>query len=543
MSETGEKDKENKEKKQERFTRNTDISKDSRYNPDKIRTGSRYDPKNIKSGSRYDREEGSSASETGKKPETGAEGVAGYIALLKAHDPVTMIMTALGSILIIAYLVMAVYFARRFYPGTTILGINCTGKESGWVKEQVQERVESHVLTLKERYGVSEALTAQSIGMHYVDDGAIDARLKRQYSLFWPVMMLVRRGTPTPIQTAYDADRIGEALQELGCFRTENVIEPHDAYLGETDEGYEIVPEEMGTKLDPEKVRAAVIEALDHEESEVILEFRECYIDPEIYSDDEALAEEAEKKNALLGADLIYDFEDRSEHLDTAKIMEFVVPDGEDGYMISEDAVYHYANELADRYDTFGGTRTFYSSIGTVETLYGGDYGWAMDREATGRELLNAIREKRTGKIDPVYMYTAGSRAENDIGSTYVEICIKRQEMWCYKDGELVVDTPVVTGNPSQGNATPSGGVWAIDAKMTDYVLVGEGYRSPVDFWMPFNGNIGIHDMQTRYYFGSTIYLTHGSHGCVNTPLEAVEQIYNTVKIGTPVIVYEGNEG
>lgn len=540
MSETEEKGKENR---QERYTRSTEISKDSRYNPDKIRTGSRYDPKNIKSGSRYDREEASAAAGNGKDQEGGAQGVAGYLALLKAHDPVAMIMAALGSILIIAYLVMAVFFARRFYPGTTILGINCTGKESQWVKEQVEERVESHALMLKERYGVSEALTAQSIGMHYVDDGAIDARLQKQYSLFWPVMMLVRRGTPTEIQTAYDADRIGEALQELGCFRAENVIEPRDAYLGETDEGYEIVPEEMGTKLDPDKVRAAVIDALDHEDSEVILEFRECYIDPEVYSDDEALAEEAEKKNALLGADLTYDFEDRSEHLGTPEIMEFIVPDGKDGYMISEDAVYHYANELADRYDTFGGTRTFYSSIGTVETLYGGDYGWAMDREATGRELLEAIREKRTGNIDPVYMYTAGSRAENDIGGTYVEVCIKRQEMWCYKDWELVVDTPVVTGNPSKGNATPSGGVWAIDAKMTDYVLIGEGYRSPVDYWMPFNGNIGIHDMQTRYYFGSTIYLSHGSHGCVNTPLEAVEQIYNTVKIGTPVIVYEGNEG
>ena len=70
-------------------------------------------------------------------------------------------------------------------------------------------------------------------------------------------------------------------------------------------------------------------------------------------------------------------------------------------------------------------------------------------------------------------------------------------------------------------------------------MLIGEGYRSPVDFWMPFNGNIGIHDMQSRYYFGGTIYLTHGSHGCVNTPLDAVEQIYNAVEEGTPVIVYE----
>ena len=130
------------------------------------------------------------------------------------------------------------------------------------------------------------------------------------------------------------------------------------------------------------------------------------------------------------------------------------------------------------------------------------------------------------------------SRASDDIGDTYIEISIKKQEMWCYKNGELIVDTPVVTGNVSKGYDTPSGGVWAIDAKVQDYVLAGEGYRAPVDYWMPFNGNIGIHDMQSRYYFGSTIYLTHGSHGCVNTPLDAVRDIYEAVEIGTPVIVY-----
>ena len=102
-----------------------------------------------------------------------------------------------------------------------------------------------------------------------------------------------------------------------------------------------------------------------------------------------------------------------------------------------------------------------------------------------------------------------------------------------------MVDTPVVTGNPNRGNATPAGGVWAIDAKMRDTILEGEGYESPVDYWMPFNGDVGIHDMQNRYHFGGTIYLSNGSHGCVNTPYEQAKKIYETVSIGSPVIVYD----
>ena len=102
-----------------------------------------------------------------------------------------------------------------------------------------------------------------------------------------------------------------------------------------------------------------------------------------------------------------------------------------------------------------------------------------------------------------------------------------------------MVDTPVVTGNPNKGDATPAGGVWAIDAKMQEYVLTGEGYEAPVDYWMPFNGDIGIHDMQNRWEFGGTIYLSNGSHGCVNTPYDAAQTIYNIVSIGTPVVVYD----
>lgn len=43
----------------------------------------------------------------------------------------------------------------------------------------------------------------------------------------------------------------------------------------------------------------------------------------------------------------------------------------------------------------------------------------------------------------------------DDIGDTYVEIDYTNQRMWFYKDGELLVDTPVVTGNTSKKNGSP----------------------------------------------------------------------------------------
>ena len=118
-----------------------------------------------------------------------------------------------------------------------------------------------------------------------------------------------------------------------------------------------------------------------------------------------------------------------------------------------------------------------------------------------------------------------------------MEISLKDQRMWMYKDGQLIVDTPVVTGNHSKGWDTPTG-VYAVDAKKSPAVLTGEDYASDVTFWLPINGNVGIHDADWREEFGGDLYLTEGSHGCINTPYDQAEIIYNNIEIGAPVVVY-----
>ena len=60
----------------------------------------------------------------------------------------------------------------------------------------------------------------------------------------------------------------------------------------------------------------------------------------------------------------------------------------------------------------------------------------------------------------------------------------------------------------------------------------------PVDFWMPFNGNIGIHDASWRTEFGKNIYMTNGSHGCVNSPYELANTIFDNIEAGTPIVCY-----
>ncbi len=507
--------------------------------------GSRYADKRTggeekTSGSRYADKHGEDVPGQ-KKPsfragkESGAENKREGIR----KDPVKTAFLCLAAAAVIAYAAVAFYFSGHFYPGSEIYGIDCSRATVQEAKDAVKEKIAGYVLTVNERQEKTDTIKAAQIDLTYADQNGIEQKMKRQRSYFWPVMMLFGNSGEAEISTVYDRDGIDAVLQQLNCFLPGNSIAPQDAYRLDSGNRYEVAPEVMGTTLDYEKTKAVIVEALDSGKSSVSLEDSGCYIDPLIYRDDPELNAEVEELNSLLTACVTYDFADRQEVVDGSVIKQWIVK-GESGeYCIDEDRIREYVAELAAKYDTFGGVRTFTTSIGTVETLSGGDYGWCIDQDATAQILTEAVKEGKTETIEPVYLYTAMSRETDDIGGTYVEICISRQEMWCYQDGVLLVDTPVVTGNPNRDNATPSGGVWAIDAKMRDYTLRGEGYAAPVDFWMPFNEDVGIHDMQNRAYFGGTIYLSNGSHGCVNTPYEEARTIYGIVSIGTPVVVYE----
>lgn len=456
-----------------------------------------------------------------------------------SHKLLTRCLWGLGGVMLIVYIAVAVYFSSHFYEDTEIYGIDCSQKSVEEVKKLVADKLDEYRLEVKERGGASEYLSADQIDLKFVDNSSIDRMARAQRSYIWPIMLMMERDDMAGVALSYDQKKALTAFKDLECMNPIYTKAPTDAYVQVTDSGFEVVKETEGNTLNPETTAKALYAALDGGKSVLDLEEEDCYLKPDLYSDDEALVAEAEAKDVLVQADITYEFGSRQERVNAPVIAQWITQAADASYVIDDVEVTEYVEALAAKYDTFGLPRQFYTSLGTTVTLTDGDYGWCMDQDATVVDLLNALGSGYQGTMEPQYTYTAMSREENDIGDTYVEICISQQVMWCYKDGVCIVYTPVVTGNPNKGNATPSNGVWSIDAKMQNYTLVGEGYRSPVDFWMPFNGNVGIHDMQTRAYFGGTIYLTNGSHGCINTPYANAKTIYENVSIGTPVIVYD----
>lgn len=207
--------------------------------------------------------------------------------------------------------------------------------------------------------------------------------------------------------------------------------------------------------------------------------------------------------------------------------------------ILDPDFLSSYVEQLAQKYDTQGKPRNFHTTHGTDITLYKGSFGWKLDTEATKASIQELLQATSLEIVDPVWTQKGGTfKGENDIGDSYVEIDLENQKVWLYKDGQMILETDCVSGTYGTDNQTP-GGVYSVYYMQSPDVLSGPGYDSYVEYWMAFNGNIGMHDANWRSEFGGSIYRSNGSHGCINLPTDAAKKIYETVSYGYPVVCYQ----
>ena len=241
--------------------------------------------------------------------------------------------------------------------------------------------------------------------------------------------------------------------------------------------------------------------------------------------------------NKYLSAEITYDLGDRRAVIDKARLSTWLSIDPNMQVVLDEQAIADYIVGLAKEYDTLGTTRYFTTSTGGRVKVVGGDYGWQINVQDEIGEVIKLIKEGKPVEREPLYTQSALKHGTNDIGSTYVEVNLSKQHIWFYKSGELIVEGDIVTGNLKKNYDTPQG-TYALAYKAADVVLRGPGYASPVKYWMPFNGGIGLHDANWRSTFGGEIYRTNGSHGCVNLPTKVANEIFDNIEAGIPVICY-----
>lgn len=438
-----------------------------------------------------------------------------------------------------AYAYGVQYFSSHFLPGSMVNGFNCSYMTVEEAENLLNERVGAYALAIDTMKNGREGITAAEVELSYASTGSVAALIKNQNRFKCFLAFNQNQEYNVAESLRYNEEKLQKAVNSLKCMQPENVVQPVDAQIKDTGERFEIVSEVEGNALDPQKTMMVISQGMLMGRPSVNLEDEGCYLKPGIYSDDKQLIRNCEQMNQLSDMIITYDFADRTETVDRSVIKNWFNINESGDVILDEKLVAQYVDELGYKYDTFGLTRTFLTYDNREKVITGGDYGWVIDQKAEVKALTEAVESGVTQVREPVYAYKGWSRAANDIGYTYVEIDLTNQRLVFYKDGTPIVDTPVVTGNPDvEGCATPSG-CFAVDAKESPAVLTGEDYEANVTFWMPFAGNVGIHDASWRSEFGGNLYLWEGSHGCVNVPYDQAAAIYSNLEVGMPVVVYE----
>ncbi len=451
-----------------------------------------------------------------------------------------------GSFLVMTgvfYVYAGIQYKYVFFPNTVINGIDISGMNIEQGKAAMDAGVRQYTLILEERGG-KEEIHGYDIDLCTEYDGTLEGILKEQIPFAWGVHYIKGKQYERKAIISYDEKKLVSIVNSLICMDSERIINPEDAYLTYVKgSGYEIVPEIMGNALIPEKFYSEVSSAILNLEGRISLEEADVYRKPQILKDDPALKARAEAWGAYADVTVDYHFGDKRETLDGSIICQWLSDDGQGKAVLDKEKIAEYVDGLAKKYDTAYQAKKLKTAYGPVVTIKGGAYGWRINKKEETEALIKIIDSGQSQDREPVYIQRASSHGEPDYGDTYVEMNLTAQHLYFYKNGKLLVESDFVSGDEVKGWSTPPG-AFPLTYKQRNATLKGKNYATPVSYWMPFNGNIGMHDAYWRSSFGGTIYKKSGSHGCVNLPSTVAKTIFENIEAGMPVLCYhlEGTE-
>ena len=453
---------------------------------------------------------------------------------------IVIISSAIIGGVLLLYLGLALYFTSHFFFRTTINGVDISGRSVVAAKEKFQKHVDSYELLISERDGTTESIIGKDIALQMNWNQELEDILDSQNGFEWMIKVFKPEKHLTDTQVSYDAVKLNELLKALPCMVPEKQIAPENAMISDYSsvKGYQLVPAVEGTEIDYDAFYKNVENCIYELTPELNLHESKSYVQPEIADDNEDLLAAIDQLNLALKTVITYQVGNDTQVLDASVFQPWLVVNDKFEVSLDDEQLTAYVKGLASTYNTFGKAKKLMTSYGTEVTISNSHYGWKVDQAAEKNAIRDSIMAGEQVSRDLEYSVTAHSRGANDFGNSYVEINLTAQHLFLYVDGALVLETDFVSGNISKGHITPTG-AFRLTYKTRNATLRGEDYATFVNYWMPYAGNVGMHDATWRNEFGKDIYKTNGSHGCVNLPLKSAKVIYEHISDGFPVFVYQ----
>ncbi|PEJ59351.1 hypothetical protein CN692_05765 [Bacillus sp. AFS002410] len=449
----------------------------------------------------------------------------------------------IGVIVIIAIIAIGYNRANHFNAQIKINGI----KLSGLNADQALNKLKTSKLKNIVYVGDMKVLDGKDTKMSFTEKDlpAIKKVLKSQRTFFPSSKAKNYSLMPSQLDEK-QMDAMNKQIEEKLLTLNNGLKAPQDAKV-HLEQGNIIVSKSInGEQYD---VASLVKDFKRHEYSSVI-HLKPIYLQP-IKENNQIVKNEKKELQALLAHTVDYKVQDKVYSLKASELIKNASVSKDMKVTIDNADLKNKIADINKTQSTLDKNFQFKTHSGSVISVKGQGYGWALDVEKESKQIQTAFESGKKsitasnilghGWNDEGYGYTTTSN--NGIGDTYAEVSISEQRIWLYKNGKLAITTSVVTGKHITGEDT-SKGVWYVLYKRTPSILkgshVGSGaYEVQVDYWAPFtNSGQGFHDASWRTNWSNNAYLTAGSGGCVNTPPSIMKTVFDNLSTYEPVVIY-----
>ncbi|MCD8317224.1 MAG: L,D-transpeptidase/peptidoglycan binding protein, partial [Eggerthellaceae bacterium] len=447
-----------------------------------------------------------------------------------------IVLACIVAAIAIAYFAGVAAFSAMFFPNTYVGNLNISMKTTSQVQELLEEEVIDNYTISVVGQGLNLELTAADAGVSLEGEDLAEQMHQSVNPWAWPAEIFENHDESDSFVISIGQSTLADTLTTAANALNETATPPTDAtlILDTASNSFVISPEVAGKTIDVDKLIATVSESVAQMDSQIVLT-HDILQQPSETSDAPTLIAAAETPNAKLATNVDLMAGDYVlTTLDASDIVNWVSLNDDLTVNVDQGAISDWVLNLSYNYDTVGTTRTYTTPAGKTVTVSGGDYGWTISTDDLTSMVSDAVYNSQQGSMDVPFYSTAGiynGVGAADWGSRYIDVDLTEQHATFYgDDGSVIWESDIVSGNPNSGNATPEG-VYYIKSNAGASTLIGynsdgtESYRTPVSYWMPFEGNsVGFHDASWQSSFGGDRYTYAGSHGCINLPPDAAEE-------------------
>lgn len=451
-------------------------------------------------------------------------------------------ITVISVILIVLIGGTITYQAKHFNKGISIDGVDVGGLTAEQAAKKLQQAKFTNNVYLDGKLFVQGK--ASSSNYNKSDNEKIKQALKDQFTVF--PMHKDKNFSILKQNNQYRTSELKNAVEQKLNNENQSRKPSQDAYAELSDGQVKVINAQQGDRYNVKQMMKQYNKQLNNDSIKL-----KAVIDKPLSETSQKVQNEKSKLEKLANATVDYKVENQIYQLKASDMINSAkYKNGK--YEIDSQNLKNKIDQINNEKATLNKKFKFKTTSGKEIEVQGKTYGWALSTNLAEKSIINAFKNgtKELNAENDIYGVgynengTGYGVTSNDgIGDTYAELSLSDQHAWFYKDGKLVADVDVVTGDVKTKAETPKG-VYYIMYKESPSTLKGthpdgSKYECKVTYWAQFtNDGCGFHDASWRTNWAKDAYLTEGSNGCANIKPAEMKKAYDALSVNEPVIVY-----